>query len=336
VDVTTVAEDLVVLHDGARVLRFDGLEPDTAYELEGVPVRTLARPGGELLCRFATVNDVHFGEIEAGRVGDSPLGPIQRVGPGEPAYPETMNRGAAAEIAALDPAAVVAKGDLTADGMDEEFAAFAACYRESFGDRLQVIRGNHDAYRGQDVHSGDRVVDLPGVRLALVDTVIPTATTGRLTTEQLVWLEEVAASADRPVIVMGHHQCWVAGSKDTRPTDYFGINPDDSDALADVVARQPRIVAYAAGHTHRNRVRHTAATGAVPFIEVGCVKDFPGSWAEYRVYDGGITQIHHRVSTPAALAWSERCRHLYRDFGVDYESYALGRLEDRCFTISIR
>jgi 3',5'-cyclic AMP phosphodiesterase CpdA len=180
------------------------------------------------------------------------------------------------------------------------------------------------------------VADLPGVRLVLLDTVIPKATPGRVTAEQLTWLEDVSAESDRPVIVMGHHQAWVAGPTDLRPAEYFGINPDDSDALAGVVARQPRIVAYAAGHTHRNRVRHTPITGGVPFIEVACVKDFPGSWAEYRVYEGGINQIHHRISSSDALAWSERCRHLYQDFGVDYESYALGRLEDRCFTISIR
>ena len=336
VDVTTVAEDLVVLHDGERARRYDGLTPDTDYELDGVAVHTLPRPDGELLCRFATVNDVHFGEVEAGRVDDSELGPIQRVEPGAPPYPETMNRGAAAEIAGIEPAAVVAKGDLTADGMDEEFAAFEACYGAAFGEQLHVIRGNHDAYRGQSVHPGDRVVDLPGVRLALLDTVIPMETTGRITAEQLSWLDDLAAGADRPVIVMGHHQTWVGSVSGARPLDYFGINPDDSDALAALIARRPRVVAYAAGHTHRNRVRRVAATDGVPHIEVGCVKDFAGSWAEYRVYDGGITQVHHRISTPEALAWSERCRHLYQDFGIDYETYALGGLEDRCFTISIR
>ena len=192
------------------------------------------------------------------------------------------------------------------------------------------------AYHGQSVHPGDRVVDLPGIRLALLDTVIPRETTGRITVEQLSWLDDVAAGADRPVIVMGHHQTWVGSVSGARPIDYFGINPDDSDALVALIARRPRIVAYAAGHTHRNRVRRVAASDGVPHIEVGCVKDFPGSWAEYRVYDGGITQVHHRISTPEALAWSERCRHLYQDFGIDYETYALGSLEDRCFTISIR
>jgi 3',5'-cyclic AMP phosphodiesterase CpdA len=316
------------------VRTFAGLRPDTVVQLDGVEARTLPRPGGELLCRFATVNDVHFGEIEAGRIDDSPLGPVQRVEPGEPPYPETMNNGAVEEITAIDPAAVIVKGDLTMDGAQEEFETFDACYRGAFGDRLSVIRGNHDAYHGQDVYPGDRLVDLPGVRLALLDTVIPTMTTGRVTPAQLEWLDSVASDADRPVLVMGHHQNWSPGG--ARPDDYFGINPDDSERLIDLVARRSRIVAYAAGHTHRNRVRHIPATGSVPFIEVGCVKDFPGSWAEYRVYEGGIMQVHHRISTRDALRWSERCRHLYADFGVDYETYALGGLEDRCFTILIR
>jgi 3',5'-cyclic-AMP phosphodiesterase len=98
--------------------------------------------------------------------------------------------------------------------------------------------------------------------------------------------------------------------------------------------RRPAVVAYAAGHTHRHRVRWI--DGTIPSIEVGCVKDFPGTWAEYRVYDGGILQVVHRMSTPDALAWSEQCRTLYSDFGVDYASYAMGSLEDRCFAIALR
>jgi hypothetical protein len=95
-----------------------------------------------------------------------------------------------------------------------------------------------------------------------------------------------------------------------------------------------RIVAYTAGHTHRHRVRMMSC--GVPSIEVGCVKDFPGTWAEYRVYEDGITQVVHRMSSPEALGWSERCRHLLSDFGIDYETYALGTLEDRCFNIPLR
>lgn len=328
-----MADDLVVMHDGLDVHRFDGLTADREHELLGRQVRTLARPGGELLCRFATVNDVHFGEIEAGRIDDLAEGPVQRAEPGEPPYPETMNRGAAAEIDAAGITTVIAKGDLTTDGRDEEFAAFERCYRDRFGSGLLAVRGNHDAYRGQNVYPGDTRLDLPGVTVALIDTVIPEHTTGQVRAGTLDWLDDLAAGADRPVLVMGHHQQWTHGN---RSPDYFGINPDDSDALTALIARRRSIVAYSAGHTHRHRVRRLAGAGGVPSIEVGCTKDFPGTWAEHRVYEGGIMQVIHRVSSPEALSWSERCRHLYRDFGIDYEHYALGELEDRCFVIDQR
>lgn len=336
-EITTVAHDLVVAHRGHEVFRFEGLPPET----EQLGVRTLARPDGELLCRFTTVNDVHFGEVEAGRVGDSPDGPIQRAESGEPPYPETMNRAAVAEMLAIDPAAVVVKGDLTCEGEQGEFDAFEACYRGAFGGRLHVVRGNHDAYRGQHVYAGDQWLELPGACIALLDTVIPTHTTGTIRPEQIEWLHDMLAGGDdRPVMVMGHHQQWIpggtdgAGNDEHRSEGYFGLHPDASDALDEVAAARRRVVAYTAGHTHRHRVRHMRC--GVPTIEIGCVKDFPGTWAEYRVHEGGIQQVVHRISDPAALEWSERCRGLYRDFGIDYQSYAMGRLEDRCLNIPLR
>jgi len=335
-DVTTVADDFVVLHDGLQVRRYDDLAPDTDHDLDGVVVRTLPRPPGNMLCRFATVNDVHFGEVEAGRVDDLTDGPIRRADPGDAPYAEVMNHAAAAEMSAIDPIAVIVKGDLSADGRPEEWAAFEACYRPPFGDRLHVVRGNHDAYRHQDAYAGDQWIDLPGIAIALVDTTIPGATTGTLRTEQLDWLDTQAAGTDRPVIVLGHHQQWIAdGPAAERSDDYFGLHPDASDALDVLIADRGGIIGYAAGHTHRHRVRPMARS-AVPSIEVGCTKDFPGTWAEYRVYEGGLMQIVHRMSTPAALAWSESCRGLYADFGVDYETYALGTLDDRCFIIPFR
>lgn len=333
-DITTVADDLVVAHDGLRVLRRDGLAPGSVVEVGGVQVTTLERPHGELRCRFATVNDVHFGEVEAGRIDDSPLGPIRRAERGAEPYPEVMNRAAAAEMATIGPAAVIVKGDLSVDGHDEEWAAFEACYRGTFGDLLHVVRGNHDAYRMQAAYAGDQWIELPGVAVALLDTAIPGQTTGSISTEQLDWLDDHAAATTTPVIVMGHHQQWI-GRPDKRSDDYFGLHPDASDALDDVATRRRAIVAYAAGHTHRHRVRRMHRSG-IPSIEVGCTKDFPGTWAEYRVFHGGVMQVVHRMSSPEALAWSESCRGLYADFGVDYEHYALGELTDRCFTIPLR
>jgi 3',5'-cyclic AMP phosphodiesterase CpdA len=179
-------------------------------------------------------------------------------------------------------------------------------------------------------------MDLPGVTLALLDTVIPGTDTGTLDDDQLEWLDDLAAEKEREgtmVMAMGHHHPW-SPHNSVRPDSYFGIHPDWSERLFELIARRPAIVAYTCGHTHRNRVRRfPELTAEVPFVEVGCTKDFPGSWAEYRVFEGGILQVHHRTSTPAALAWSEQCRGLYMG---TYEQYASGTVDDRCFVINRR
>jgi predicted phosphodiesterase len=329
-ELTTVADDEAVAFEGTRPVRYTDLAPDTDYELDGLTFRTLPRPG-ELLCRFATVNDVHFGETECGVMEGSDSGPVFSVAAGEEPYPEVMNRAAIAEMAAIDPAAVVVKGDLTANGTEAEFRQFLAAYEPAFGDRLHFVRGNHDTANG--VHFADEApfaVDLPGVRLAVIDTSLPYRASGRAGAETLDWLDEFASRPDdRPVLVFGHHHPWDPGSR-SRPAEYFGIHPDDSVALVGVVARRRAIIGYFAGHTHRNRVRRFAATGDVPWVEVACVKDFPGTWAEYRVFDGGVLQLHRRIATPEALDWSERTRGMFAGL---YGAYAFGQLEDRCFPI---
>lgn len=346
IDLTTVSDDHAVVHitrdDGSvRVDVERGLEPDGEFTIDVgdghvVSGRTLPRPAGELLAVVATVNDVHFGEVEAGRIDDLTEGPIRRAELGAPPYPDVMNTAAAADMAAIDPDAVVVKGDLSDDGHDVEWEHFEACYRAPFGDRLHVVRGNHDAYRGQSRYAGHQQIDVDGLTIALLDTVIPEQTTGRFDADAADWLATVASEADRPVLVMGHHQQWVAGGgSDQRPDDYFGIHPDDSDRLDGVAAAHSSIIGYTAGHTHRHRRRSMTRAG-VPSIEVGCTKDFPGTWAEHRVYDGGVMHLVHRIGGDAALRWSESCRGLYADFGIDYGAYALGELADRCFVIPFR
>jgi 3',5'-cyclic AMP phosphodiesterase CpdA len=331
-ELTTVADDLAVFHHGQHVIRHENLEPHTFYTEHGIDFHTLARPNGKLLSRIATVNDVHYGETECGRIDDLPDGPIQRSAPGEEPHPVVMNAGAIHEMRTLNPDVVIVKGDLTQDGTDEEFAAFRHHYGSAFGDSLVVARGNHDAYRGQHEFTGDSWITVPGLAVALLDTTIPTETTGRIDPEQFDWLDAQLRSATTPVIVMGHHQQWTEGK---RSDTYFGLHPDSSDELDQLALRHRNVIAYTAGHTHRHRVRSMALSG-VPSVEIGCVKDFPGTWAEYRVYEGGVMQVVHRISTADALAWSERCRHLYSDFGIDYETYAMGSLEERCLVFPQR
>jgi Icc protein len=246
--------------------------------------------------------------------------------PGEPPYPEVMNQGAVAEMVAISPDAVIAKGDLTDASRPTEMEAFFDLYGAAFGTRLSWMRGNHDSVLPP---RPPQAVILPGVTLALLDTAVPGLPSGRLGADQLGWLDQLGADADRPVLVFGHHHCWKPGSE-SRPDTYFGIHPDDSEALVTVFARRRALVGYFAGHTHRNRVRRFAETGDVPWVEAGCVKDFPGTWVEYRVFEGGILQVSHRIGTTEALAWSEQCRAMVYGY---YPAYAFGQITDRCFPI---
>jgi 3',5'-cyclic-AMP phosphodiesterase len=329
-DLTTVADDEVVVHAGRHVILYQGLNSDQEYYVDGFRAHTLTRPHGAHLCTFTTVNDVHFGEIECGIIDGLEMGPTFRVPEGAEPYPMTMNRAAVAAMATVDPAAVVVKGDLTSAGTADEYQAFLDMYAP-FGDRLHHIRGNHDVAPGAVVPAtGSQSIDLPGVRLALIDTTVAERASGQVSSETLEWLDDLAAPGDRPVLVFGHHHVWSPASRH-RPDDYFGIHPDDSERLIDVVARRRSIAGYFAGHTHRNRVRRFAATAAVPWVEVASVKDYPGSWAEYRVFEGGVLQIHRRISSPEALAWTEQTRHMFAD---TYADYALGTIEDRCFSVT--
>ena len=341
--VTTHVGDATVVTTGPyHFARVDGLEPGTEYKLDvdgaapsawlPTSFTTLERPSGRLLATIATANDVHFGEVECGRIGDlgeTELGPILRADPGDPPYPEVMNRAVIDEMRALDPDAVVVKGDLTDAGRESELEAFLDAYG-SLGARMQWVRGNHDVMTDAHFADGDAPfpVHVDGVTLAVVDTVVPGSDRGQLSADQVGWLDELAGSVTNPLLVFGHHHLWNLDA-DHRSGTYFGINPDDSEALAGVVDRRENIVGYFAGHTHRNRVRRFPAARNVPFVEVACTKDYPGAWGEYRVYEGGFTQVVRRAAAPAAMAWTEKTRRMFAGL---YRDYALGPLGDRSFT----
>lgn len=328
--VMTVADDEVVVGRGGEMRRYVGLRPDTQVDLDGVPVRTLPRRG-ELLARLATVNDVHFGETICGKVDGVDEWRTYSVGPGDDPYPETMSAGAVEEIRRAGAALVVAKGDLTSNGLRSEYDRFMEVYDGAFGDCLMHVRGNHESWHRLEVATWpvqERVLD--GVTVALLDTSLDGEVHGGLDRDQLEWLDELGARTDQPVLVMGHHPVWNPAELPRDWSKHFGLPPEPTEALTEVMARRPSLVGYFAGHTHRNNVVHLPGAPEVPFVEVASVKDFPGSWAEYRVYDGAILQVHRRISTPAALSWSERTRDM---FGGSYEGYALGDLQDRCFMI---
>ena len=242
-DVTTVADDLVVIHDGLEVRRYEGLAADTDHDLDGVSVRTLGRPAGELLCRFATVNDVHFGEIEAGRIDDLPEGPIRRAAPGAEPYPEVMNRAAGGRDGGDRPGRRDRQGRPV---------------RRRRADRVGRVRGvlppavrRPSARRARQPR---RVPASGGVRRRPVDRAArrrpwrcstprsPARPPARSRPSRSTGSTTAAPEADRPVFVMGHHQQWIGVGPDAkRSDDYFGLHPDASDALDDVAVRRPAV-----------------------------------------------------------------------------------------------
>lgn len=329
-ELTTVSDRHAVFFRGREVHRVHDLAPGTTHQVHDHEFETLPDLGRQL-SNFATVNDVHFGETVCGlREGDT-IGPVFSVAEGETPYPEVMNRAAIEEMRAIDPDRVIVKGDLTNAGLPEEYARFLEFYGGAFGDRLHHIRGNHDAYDNETIQCENRKrIDLDGVTLITLDTVRPGSSGGTVYAEDLAWLDAIACEATQPILVFGHHHIWNPATP-YRSEDYFGIQPDESEQFIALVARRPAIRGYFSGHTHRNRVRYLPETGDVPWVEVGCVKDFPGNWAEYRVCERGIVQVTHRISAPDALAWSEKTRAM---FDGSYFDYAFGSLADRCFVVT--
>jgi 3',5'-cyclic-AMP phosphodiesterase len=339
---TSVGEHDVITNGRFHSARVGGLEPETEYRLrvgdaepdQWLPrtVRTLVQPEGRLLATVATVNDVHFGETRCGVTGDpatDAIGPILRAEPGAPPYPDVMAQAAVAEIERLDPDAVVVKGDLTDSGLPEQYEAFLRTYGV-LGARLHHVRGNHDAMRDPQLatEGAPYAVELPSVTLAVFDTTTPGIVGGVLPSEQIEWFDALAASTTSRIFAFGHHPVWNLETTRRVDPDYV-IAREDSAALLEVIRRHENIVGYFAGHTHTNRVRRYARARHVPCVEVACAKDYPGVWSEYRVYEGGYTQVMRRISAPQALEWSERCRAMIQ--GI-YRDLVLGGIEDRCFT----
>ena len=327
VDITTVADDLIVAHQaGCRRRRRSSHRPAARLDPPHRQPRgpdTCRGPEGELLCRLGTVNDLHFGEIECGKIDDDPRGPIQRVEPGEPPHPDTMNHAAVAEMAAADLVgrrSSRATSPTMAPTTSSPRSRRATALRSAIG--CTSCAATTTPIAVSSAYTGDEWIDLPGVSIALLDTVIARTDDRH---DQLR-----AAGVARRHVGCGRS----AGDRDGPPSTMDRRVPVTTSTSGSIptaaTASRSRRRQSADRRLHRRPHPSTSRPArwraACPSIEVGCVKDFPGTWAEYRVYEGGITQVVHRMSSPEALRWSDRCRHLMADFGIDYETYALGKL----------
>jgi 3',5'-cyclic AMP phosphodiesterase CpdA len=158
------------------------------------------------------------------------------------------------------PHAVVITGDLTDFGRTGEYQHLRRLLAPLDGLPIYLLPGNHDdrdalraafpdhAYLG----SGGFVqyaVDIGGLRLIALDTVVPGHSEGALCAQRLQWLEtELAACAGRPVVVAMHHPPFetLIGHMDR-----IGLLQGAA-GLEALVARHPQVQRVVCGHLHRS------------------------------------------------------------------------------------
>jgi hypothetical protein len=354
---------------GTRLVRIEGLEPGTRYRIgiraERTPpvepekyfpgtFQTLPETDARQVASFATLNDLHFGEPRFGgtmgedhEFGDEAPGfPLARETDTDIPYWQFMNEDAVEGINALGVDAVFIKGDIADRGRPEQFAIARRTFAR-FKVPHHAFLGNHDHYALNEGHEIDgygllgqprapRTVDLGGWRLLLLDTVEPGKHHGVFPEDRLRWLAENLAETREdsiPTLVLTHHQPVPPEHADSYPNS-IGMIPEHSLRVFDLLGQHPQVKGVLIGHTHRNRVRRYPGSGEIPFVEVNCVKDYPGGFAHYRLYDDGhFRQEVIRTSTERALAHSTRCRDCFRGF---YRHFALGSLEERCYVAGAR
>jgi 3',5'-cyclic AMP phosphodiesterase CpdA len=92
-------------------------------------------------------------------------------------------------------------------------------------------------------------LDLPGLRLVALDTVVPGREYGMLCDERLAWLDRTLAAAPRqPTIVAMHHPPFATG---IGYMDQMGLR-QGADALDALLRRHPQVERLICGHLHRS------------------------------------------------------------------------------------
>lgn len=314
-----------------------GAELDVVLRGPGLPgdgpllrrAELLPRPAGALLTRIATVNDVHLGSASTGFLHTIIEKP-------EPEVPHPLRCGAAAldEAEAWGAEHLVVKGDLVDVSKPDHWERAGRMLADrSF--TLHGLLGNHERSRrstvdateaaatiGLPLTDGVRSVDLPGVRLVLVDSTRPGYDTGTWS-RHLDEVVDAAASTDAPVLVAVHHQPMPLPFPTYLPP---GVPSPDARRFLDALGQANPRALVITGHTHRHR-RHRR--GHVTVAEVGSTKDYPGTWGSYEVYEGGIVQRVVRTERPDCIRWTE---YTGRAALGAWRRWSPGRLRDRCFT----
>ena len=221
---------------------------------------------------LAQISDTHIGGTFAG--GD-PVAALAR---------------AVRELRGPDrPDAVLVTGDVADTGEREQVRVAGELLAE-LGGPVYPLPGNHDsraALRSQFSlpGSGDEpiqyAVSLGPLRLVAMDTTIPGDVPGQLDAARLAWLDaELARAPAQPTLLAMHHPPFATG---VPAWDRIGIDPDDREALAEVLARNRQVRRIVAGHVHMT------IAGQVG----GCVAlTAPATYGQSRLsFEGGIELV---------------------------------------------
>ncbi len=305
-----------------------------SVQLDGQPashlhITTPTPPPGERLSQFATVSDLHLGSSRFGM-----LFKMREDADVAVPHPIRCALAATAEATAWGAQHLLLKGDLTHHTKADEWPQLEHLVR-SFKVPYQFTLGNHDRQpkkKGIDTDKGManagldyrpvHHVDLPGIRLVVADTSIPLKGHGQVTKIADEVTEAMSATTTGVYLGVHHHFEKFALPWFWPP----GIPVSEGPAFLRSIRQANPNVIVSSGHTHRNRAyfRH-----GVLITEVGSPKDYPGVWAGYTVYEGGITQTIRRVADPASIAWTDRTR---RAVGGVWGLWAPGYLDQRCLS----
>ena len=331
-------ETEVIVDGGPGAHLVEGLSPATRHEIvvvgDGIDpagvtlaATTLTPPPGEELFRLATVSDVHLGCHTTGYLHTIAEIPT-------PAVPHTIRclRTAQTEASFWGAQRLIVKGDLV-DRSDREIWAEAADVLAALSIPVDILPGNHERSKigdvdpylgaaevGLDLVDGVRVVDVDGARLVFADTTRPGTDVGQI--DHADEIIDAASATSSPTLVFLHHQL----IRHAIPT-YLPVGvprPAARRFLQALGEANPRTL-VSSGHTHRHR-RYDV--GPVTVTEVGSTKDFPGSWAGYQVFEGGIVQTVRRTSEPSVIRWTDHTRRAA--LGV-WGRWAPGPMSSRCF-----
>lgn len=304
--------------------------------------RTLTPPPGERLTRIATVSDLHLGATNWGflkTMNEDKLGLPSGLDPAVAEMPAAFRCASAAITEALAWGAVqlVIKGDSAHHRTEESFAQVDRLLDQFPDAPILMIPGNHDVDDRSDIPIPEsfgqgripmvqslNYRDLPGIRLIGCNTTILNTGPGVIQPHSAELLQ-LASETSGPVLLATHHHF----QPKPFPTYWpLGIPaPESTDFLTALGRANPNTV-VTSGHTHRNRIRRH---GPVLLTQVASTRDWPGVWAGYTVYEGGISQVVRRIAAPGAIHWHEYSKDAL--VGI-WRFWSNGPLSQRCLVQS--